>query len=67
MWESRLSGSVRDRGTTMKRTKYSGTAAKAGGNRENKPRSCSHRSSLAYSNEMRNAKCEMGDLAMVAC
>ena len=38
MWESRLSGSERGRGTTMIRKKYCGTAAKAGGNGENKPR-----------------------------
>jgi len=35
MWESCLSGSERGWGTTMIRKRYSGTAAKAGGNREN--------------------------------
>ena len=38
MWESCLSGSVRGRGTTVIWTKYCGTAAKAGGNREDQPR-----------------------------
>ena len=37
VWESRLSGSERGRGTTMKRKTYCGTVAKADGNGENKP------------------------------
>ena len=36
MWESRLSGSVRGRRTTEVWKRSCGTAAKAGGNRENK-------------------------------
>jgi len=38
MWESCLSGSERDRSTTVIWMKYCGTAAKVGGNRENKLR-----------------------------
>ena len=38
MWESCLSGSERGWGTTMIRKRYCGTAAKAGGNRENEHR-----------------------------
>ena len=38
VWEIRLSGSERGLGTTVIWTKYCGTAAKAGGNRENQPR-----------------------------
>ena len=37
VWESRLSGFERGRGTTMKRKTYCGTVAKADGNGENKP------------------------------
>ena len=36
MWESCLSGSERGRSSTVIWTGYCGTAAKAGGNRENK-------------------------------
>ena len=57
MWESCLSGSVRDRDTTMNRKKYWDTAAKAGGNSENKP----HPTIMGVPYLLE------GDLAMVAC